>query len=53
LGRREDLLPEDRQIIVELKDVMDFDTLKIRITKLRNVSIRQYLEEHALSYFNR
>jgi glycosyltransferase involved in cell wall biosynthesis len=53
LGRREGLLPEDRQIIVELKDVMDFDTLKIQITKIRNVSIRHYLEEYVLRYFNR
>lgn len=53
LGRREGLLPEDRQIIVRLKEVTDFDTLKIRITKIRSASIRQYLEEYVLRYFNR
>lgn len=53
LGRREDLLPEDRQIMVRLKDVTDFDTLKKRIAKVRNVSLRQYLEEYILRYFGR
>ena len=53
LGRREGLLPEDRQIIIGLKDVTNFDVLKIRIAKIRNASIRHYLEEHVLRYFNR
>jgi glycosyltransferase involved in cell wall biosynthesis len=53
IGRREGLLSEDRQIIAELKEVMDLDALKIRIAKIRNASIRQYLEEYVLRYFNR
>ena len=53
IGRREGLLPEDRQIIAGLKDVMDFDTFKKRIAKVRNASARQYLEEYVLRYFSR
>jgi hypothetical protein len=53
MGRKESLLPEDRQIIAGLKEVMDLDTLKIRITRIRNASVRQYLEEYVLRYFNR
>jgi glycosyltransferase involved in cell wall biosynthesis len=53
IGRREGLMPEDRQIMARLKDVTDFDTLKKRIARVRNASLRQYLEEYVLKYFDR
>lgn len=43
IGRIDGLLPEDRQIIAGLADVTNFEELRKRVGKIRNIPIRQFL----------
>ena len=51
IGRIDGLLPEDRQIIAGLADATNFEELRSRVRKIRNVPIRHLLEKYVLNYF--
>ena len=50
IGRREGLLPMDKQIIDKLAKITDFDEFKKKISKLRSKQIKQFFEKYILKY---
>lgn len=50
IGRREGLLPADKQIIDRLTRITDFSELKEKVRKIHNKQIRQFFEKYVLKY---
>jgi glycosyltransferase involved in cell wall biosynthesis len=50
IGKREGLLPMDKQIINTLTKITDLNELKDRIRKLQNKDLKQFFEKYFLKY---
>ncbi len=50
IGRQESLLPEDKQIIVSLVNVLNFKELNRKVKNIKNMQVKQFLEKYVLSY---
>ena len=53
IGKREGLLPEDKQIIANLANVINLKELKEKVRKIKNLQIKQFLEKYVLKYIKK